>query len=76
MKFIYKTAKMCFVTITQHNWLFLGQKILLFKSSFRTVSNYKMPDFTLDIGNIVHYLYDITEFRYKGCYTNGLEVLG
>ena len=36
---------MFFVTITQHDWLFSGQKILLFKSSFRTVANYKMPDF-------------------------------
>ena len=35
----YKTAKMCFVTITPHNWLFQGQKVLLFKSSFRTVAN-------------------------------------
>ena len=43
MKCIYETAKMCFVTIAQHNWL--GQKVLLFKSSFRIVANYKMPDF-------------------------------
>ena len=26
----------------------LGQKIMLFKSSFRTVANYKMPDFCMD----------------------------
>ena len=45
MKCIYETEKMCFVTITQHSLLFLGQKILLFKSSFRSVANYKMPDF-------------------------------
>ena len=24
----------------------------------------------------LYYLFDITEFRYKGSYTNGLEVLG
>ena len=36
---------MCFVTITQHSWLFLAQKIPLSKSSFRTIVNYKMPDF-------------------------------
>ena len=41
MKCIYKTEKMCSVTITQHSWLFLAQKISLFKSSFRTVVNYK-----------------------------------
>ena len=44
MKCIYKTEKM-FVIITQHSWLFLGQKILLFKSSFRTVAIYKNSDF-------------------------------
>ena len=42
---IHKTEKMCFVIITQHRWLFLGHKILLFNSSFRTVAIYKIFDF-------------------------------
>ena len=49
MKCIYKTAKVCFVTSTQHCWLFLGRKILLFRSSFITVATIKMPDFTWDV---------------------------
>ena len=39
---------MCFVIITQHRWLFLGQKILLFKSSSCTVAIYKISDFYIE----------------------------
>ena len=39
---------MCFFIITQHSWLILGQKILLFKSSFRTVATEKIYDFYID----------------------------
>ena len=45
MECVYKTEKMCSVIITQHSWQILGQKILLFKCSFRTVAIYKKSDF-------------------------------
>ena len=45
MKCLYKTSKMCFVTITQHNWLFLGQKICFSCPLFAQLLTIKMPDF-------------------------------
>ena len=53
MECLYKNAKRCFVTITQHCWLILGQKIVLFKSSFRTVATYKNIWF-------LHWLYPVS----------------
>ena len=45
MKCIYKTAKMCFVTITLHSWLILGQKILLLSPLFAQLQSIKISDF-------------------------------
>ena len=46
MKFIYKTAKVCFVIIiTQHNWLFLGQKSCFSNPLIAQLQTIKRPDF-------------------------------
>ena len=35
---------MCFVIITQHNWLFLGEKFLLFKPHFAQLQAMKTSE--------------------------------
>ena len=45
MKCIYKTAKMCFVFIAQHIWLFLGQKSCFSDPLSAQLQSIKISDF-------------------------------
>ena len=49
MKCIYKTVKMCFVTITQHSWLIIGQKSCVSSPLFAQLQSIKISDITLII---------------------------